>query len=78
MFINETKFLNETKNAEHPINNIHYLSADMGIHDLCSCHGSLSDNGLQLKKYLSVCRKCAAENERLQSQCTLFRIQQNR
>ena len=58
----------EIADAELQVNNDHYLSIDMGLHNLMTCYDSDGSSFIIGRKYLSICRKFDKEIARVQSQ----------
>lgn len=54
--------------AELQENNDHYLSVDLGLHNLMTCYDSDGSSFIIGRKYLSICRKFDKEIARVQSQ----------
>lgn len=58
----------ETKDTEELSDNGHYLSIDLGLHNLFTCYDSEGSSFITGREYLSICRKYDKEIKRVQSQ----------
>lgn len=58
----------EKEDAELQPDNGHYLSVDLGLHNLMTCYDSDGNSFILGRKYLSICRKYEKEIARVQSQ----------
>lgn len=58
----------ETKDAEELPDNGHYLSIDLGLHNLMTCYDSMGSTFIMGREYLSIARKYDKEIKRVQSQ----------
>lgn len=58
----------EIEASKMQTDNNHYLSIDLGLHNLMTCYDSRGDSFIVGRKYLSICRKYDKEIARVQSQ----------
>lgn len=58
----------EAENAELLPDNGHYVSIDLGLHNLMTCYDSAGKSFILGRKYLSICRRYEKEIARVQSQ----------
>ena len=64
----EVIFVYQTEDKKILPDNGHYLSVDMGLHNLMSCYDSNGASFVMGREYLSICRKYDKEIARVQSQ----------
>ena len=58
----------EIEDVEVQVDNGHYLSVDLGLHNLMTCYDSNAKTFIVGRNYLSICRKYDKEIARVQSQ----------
>ena len=58
----------EIEDTKMQVNNNHYLSVDLGLHNLMTCYDSNGTSFIMGRKYLSISRKYDKEIARIQSQ----------
>lgn len=66
----------EIEDAELLPENGHYLSVDLGLHNLMTCYDSVGKSFILGRKYLSICRRYEKEIARVQSQWASAQVAQ--